>query len=284
MSASASAQENSTADTLFQNARIAMRRNDYATACPLLAESLRLEAAAGTRLNLAMCEESIGRLVSAAARYRTTLDELPTDDARVPLARARLLDVEARLPRLLLRVEGPAAFNARVFVDGTRIAPDALGTEMPLDPGDHRVTVEVPGGQTRTTSLHVDERARIERTMFMDDAWTSSGVQRTVSSSRATLGWSLGATGAAAIVTSFVLGALVLTERGTVDAHCDASGCDAEGLSAASHGRLLSLLATSTFAGGLAATGIGAYLVASAPTSKASPVATSGWLVVGGRL
>ena len=58
------------AEQLFREGREAMKRADYALACPSFERSLALDPALGTLLNLAVCEEKRGRLGQALARYR----------------------------------------------------------------------------------------------------------------------------------------------------------------------------------------------------------------------
>src|ERR1041384_7022387 len=53
------------AETLFREGREAVKRADYAVACPKFQESQRLDPAIGTLLNLALCEESWGGLADA---------------------------------------------------------------------------------------------------------------------------------------------------------------------------------------------------------------------------
>src|SRR5262245_28423128 len=53
------------ADAAFEAGRAAMESGDFSTACQHFAESLRLEPAVGTQLNLGECYERLGRYASA---------------------------------------------------------------------------------------------------------------------------------------------------------------------------------------------------------------------------
>src|SRR5262245_40354409 len=76
------------ADYLFREARKASRAGNYAKACPLFAESLRLDPGAGTLMNLADCEEHLGQIASAWEHWREALDEMRgKTDKRQALAR-----------------------------------------------------------------------------------------------------------------------------------------------------------------------------------------------------
>jgi hypothetical protein len=61
------ANDSATAEALFAAGREAIRRGDYQAACPMFAESNRLDPAVGTVLNLAICEEHLGQLASRLA-------------------------------------------------------------------------------------------------------------------------------------------------------------------------------------------------------------------------
>src|SRR5262245_31572922 len=71
-------QQQTIAEGLFREGRQAMRKGDYAAACPSLAESQRLDPSPGTLLNLAICEEQLGHLATAWAKYREVADTTPS--------------------------------------------------------------------------------------------------------------------------------------------------------------------------------------------------------------
>lgn len=119
----------------------------YAEAHPHLVESLRLDTRGVTLLNLADCEEHLGRLAEAMghwvdARQRAQIEgsKAIEDEAT---ARAKALD--PRLPRLTLTLEPGAPKDAVVERDGTVLGPPSLGIPLPVDPGPHRIVVKAAG-------------------------------------------------------------------------------------------------------------------------------------------
>src|SRR5262245_27095841 len=78
------------ADAAFQQGRAAARDGRWAEACAKFAESLQLDPAPGTTLNLAECEEKQGHLVRAFELLQQVARESPTDDRRLAFAKQRI--------------------------------------------------------------------------------------------------------------------------------------------------------------------------------------------------
>jgi hypothetical protein len=161
----ARAADTQTAEALFQTAREAMARGELDQACPLFAESERLDPAPGTLLNLAECEERSGRLASALAHFEEGHDALPPGDYRLPFSLDKITKLNRRVPRLTLRAAGPVIAGVTVFRDDTELGAASLGVPLPVDPGAHVCVLRVPGradsraevrlaeGDTRTLEL-----------------------------------------------------------------------------------------------------------------------------------
>jgi hypothetical protein len=260
----------SLAEALFREAREAMRAGHYASACPQLAESQRLDPSSGTRLNLAICEEHEGRVATAWAHFRAVVDELPSTDPRAALAREHAKALEPRLP--WLRIVLPAgASGVTVAVDGTPLSNAGVGVELPVDPGPHAVDARAPHRQGRTSLDLVEGEHRSAVIALIETPVSPArpvAQPRAQSSARRTAGWATVTTGAAGVVTSLILGALVLQKESVVTTHCPGKVCDPTGLTAARDGTALETAATASFAIGLAALGIGASLVVGAPVSS----------------
>ena len=67
--AEAATSQRALAEVLFRQGRELMAQGRVADACGKFAESLRLDVALGTSLNLAVCLETQGRLASAWSEY-----------------------------------------------------------------------------------------------------------------------------------------------------------------------------------------------------------------------
>lgn len=283
--------DSATAEALFRAGRMAADAGDHATAAARFAESQRLDPAPGTLLNLAVAEERLSRFASAFDHASAAMDGLPKGDARIALARTLRARLEPRVPRVRIRLAHDAPPGAVVKRDDIELGAAALGLELPIDPGPHTIVVTAKGHRPATFTLEAKEGARmtidvapgapeaspsssggkpfaetaaIEPPALPASAAPAPPAPSTPPSepprtSRAGIGLVVG--GGAALVASGVLGALVLQKKAVVADHCPAKRCDAEGLAAGDSGRTLSLASTIAFGVGVAATGVGVYLL-----------------------
>jgi hypothetical protein len=149
------------ADALFQSAKAAMSRGDFATACAQLTESLHLDPQPGTMLNLADCEDRRGQVATALGYFEEARRRLVPGDYRIPFAEQRIAALGKRVPRLSLRLaDGVKPEDVRVQRDGVALAETSLGIALPVDPGVHVCVVSAPG----------HEDARVEVTLQEGDA------------------------------------------------------------------------------------------------------------------
>jgi hypothetical protein len=146
--APAASGQKASAEQLFREARELMKARDFAGALPRLTASQRLEPAVGTLLNLARCNQELGRFASAWAHYHQAADVARAggDQERATLARGLAQALEANLPYVRISL-APAARTLAVIVrlDGERLEPGALGTQLPVDPGPHELTASAEG-------------------------------------------------------------------------------------------------------------------------------------------
>jgi hypothetical protein len=159
------AQAPSEAERLFQQGRAALEAKDYATACAKLAASQRLDAAVGTLISLAECEEDRGQLAGARAHWQeaANLAEATHDKHdRAVFARERLAQLEPRVPRLTLRVSTRAPKGMIVMLDGLPLGETDLGLPRSLDPGTHAVQISATGHAPRTLRVDLTEGQRRE--------------------------------------------------------------------------------------------------------------------------
>ncbi len=275
------------ADYLFREARKAARAGDYAKACPLFADSLKAEPGTGVLMNLADCEEHLGKVASAWQHWREALDTLSgKNDKRAALARRKIAALDRRLPRLTLRLAAGAPGESRVERDGVELGASALGLPVPVDPGAHTIVVRAPRHQERTFTVSVREAQLVEQSVdagaalpekppvatgasgdgAVREATSEAAPARSGSAARP-IGYALVGIGVVGIGVGTVAGLVALDKKSTVQQHCQSDpaggvGCtDQTGVDAAATGRTMSTVSTIGFAAGAASLAVGVLLL-----------------------
>jgi hypothetical protein len=185
------------AEILFREGRAHARARDYAGACPRFEESLRLDPAPGTLLNLADCEEHLGRLASAWEHYTRLTSVIAESDDRFTIAKMHAAAIAPHLARLTVELArgADADGSARVSRDGVELRGASIGASLPVDPGPHTIEVDANGRTSRRTTIVI---ARGESRVFVADV----GPPAPRSSHAATLvtaGWIFAGAGAALV-------------------------------------------------------------------------------------
>jgi hypothetical protein len=169
----ARADDVSTAEVLFREARELIARHAYADACPKLEESQRLDAAPGTEFNLARCYELIGRLASAWGAYVevANVTHAAGQFDREASARERVAAVEPRLSFVTVTMRGPPT-GVALTRDGVEMALAQLEVAIPIDPGEHVLRARAPGKRDWETRFRVDhdgQRLSVEVPLLDDE-------------------------------------------------------------------------------------------------------------------
>jgi hypothetical protein len=263
------------AAALFQEGREATKEGNYAVACAKFNDSYRLDPAVGTLLNLADCNEHLGKLASAWQLFSQAVEKLPPDDSRKAAAAARVAALAPRLPRLAITLAPGAPEGTRVTRDGVELGGGSLGSALPLDPGEHVVVVTAPDRSERrftvTVTEGLPESLRVEP--GAPAAKTAPAPASTATrpeapppggggmSTMQVAGIVVGGAGVVGLGVAVVTGLILPGKQSTVDDHCDANKlCDAEGYDAAQSGETLSAVNTAAWIAGGIATGVGVTL------------------------
>jgi hypothetical protein len=160
--AQSSAQDSAVAQSLYDEARKLAGSNDFATACPKLEESQRLDPTPVTQFWLADCYEHVGRTASAWAAF---LDLAavehktggPKSEEREKLARDRASALAPKLTQLTIDVPATVRVDGLVIQrDGEVVRDGQWGTPVAVDPGNHKIDVSAPGKQAWTKTADVE--------------------------------------------------------------------------------------------------------------------------------
>ncbi len=154
--------EAATAEALFRDARALMAKGKYAEACPKLEEAMKLEETGMTAFVLGECLEATGRTASAWARFAEALEfarkKNVTDKLRE--IEARVAALEPKLARLTLTMKTPPA-GLEIHRNGVVVGVGALGSAVPIDPGEYELTVEAPGRAPWKKTISVTPGAKL---------------------------------------------------------------------------------------------------------------------------
>jgi hypothetical protein len=267
--ASVQARDPAAAEALFRRGREAMEAQRYVEALPSFIESQRLEPAAGTLMNIATCEEKIGRLASAWQHWREAMDALAPTDDRVTFARNRIQSLEHKLPRLAVSLASGRDRGARVFRDDVELGPATQGVPLPVDAGSHTITVRTPGHHLEqvVVQLREGEQKRLAVQPGAVEA-PPAAFDTQPNAWRKTLGWTLTGVGVAGLGTAAVSGLMLLDNKQTVETNCPQKNCmNQEGLDAAATGRTLTTVNTASWIAGGVGLAAGLYFLLSAGRS-----------------
>jgi hypothetical protein len=289
------ARDPAAAEALFREGREQVALGNYAQACPKFLESERLDPATGTVFNLAECQERTGKLASSWQNWRKALEQLAPGDSRVAIANARLAALEPRLPHLTLRLAPGAPEDTHVLRDKVDLRKASFGVALPVDPGNHTLTVLADHHENARQTVHLDEAEaltvevapgpRLPETAPPVLAGTSPAsspsappgvpVESRASTLR-TAGWITGGVGAAGFIAAIVTGVVIVEDKSTANSDCSkVCSSMSSGASAVSSGKTMLPLNAVAWGVGIAGVGAGVTMILLAGR-KGEPPATVG--------
>ncbi len=278
----AHAQENSAkGEELFQLGRAALGDGRYELALTYFEQSYEVDPALGTLLNLAVCEEKLGRLAAALSHLDTALKTVPGMDKRRPLIADRLAELERRTPRLTIRVHPPIEKGTVVVLDTRTLDRNDLDKAIRVDPGRHELSCAGTSGDRCALGFTIGEGDDAVQNLAVATSQPLPSLAPIEASrspqeqKRPAFAYGLGALGIASIAAGFVTGAIVIQRKHVVDEHCDATGCDPTGVDVADSGKIFSLVATALTGLGVVAVGSSVYFMVTSPISTKSTTAVT---------
>jgi hypothetical protein len=223
------------AQSLFEQARELMAKNDYAKACPMLSESQRLDPGGGTLLNLALCYEGEGKLATAQLELNDALSQAVKDGRadRETIAREHLAALGARVPKLTLVAPAQPVPGLVIELDGITMSSATSGVALPVDPGSHEVRASAPGyvPWSATPKLREGESRRlalpdlvkvgvVARPSPLAPAPTPEPAPSGSPTRFATASWVFAGVGIGALTASVVTGVIALNTRSDFEKRC----------------------------------------------------------------
>ncbi len=250
------------ADKLFDEGR-ALMKTDLHAACEKFEESLKWNSQAiGTLLNVALCDEKLGRTASAAAKFSEARDRARESGMAVHLkaAEERLAELAPKVPHVAITFATPPLPGTQIVIDERVISMTELG-DIAIDPGEHPLVVSAPDRLPYQVTIKIADGER--REIAIPALATASH------SSRRTIGKVVAISGGAALGVGIVLGVLSNRryERQFDQGHCDrpTRHCDPIGLTETEKARTLGTVGTVIGGIGVAAAAVGVYLWVRSP-------------------
>ncbi len=247
-------------------------------------------------LLIARSQAKLGHLVEAQEAYfRIKRDQLPANAPRAFVeAVASAADEQAalapRIPTIKITLDGPAAKDVALTIDGQNESAAILGLPKPVNPGPHTISAHASNAESDTATVSVPEGAAQSVTLTMhatgpaepsagnvEPATEARPVESGGRSGLRTLGWvgfGVGAVGAA-VGTIFVI--KNHSDLNDANALCGASECPMSKKGQIddldSSAKNASTLAWVSYGVGLAGAGAGVVLFIMGGKSSAAPQA-----------
>lgn len=163
LAAEPSAADRETARTLVIEGRKKFGAGDYEGARKAFEAAHEIMGVPTTGLDLARALEKLGKLVEARAtalevtRIPAKKREPQAFTEARPEAQELAEKLEARIPALELKIEGPPADALEVKVDGEAVPASALSFPRKVNPGSHTVEASAAGWKSASREVSADE-------------------------------------------------------------------------------------------------------------------------------
>ena len=280
------------AEAAFLRGRELMDQGKPAEACPKFEESVRLDPSVGALLNLALCNEQLGRTATAWARYKeaANLARATGQTDRQKIAEEFADKLAPKLSRLRIDADNPAA-GLVVKRNGEVLGAALLGDPIPIDPGEHTIEANAPGFLPWSTTIVVGKDAD-QKTVSVPALAPEPSATKPVENGAPgdagsrpnglrTAAFVAGGLGIVGLGVGAVFGGLASSDVGKADPLCPGKKCSAEGFALVENAQTKALVSTIGFGVGAAALGAGVvlFLVSRAPAKDTSADAPHAWLV-----
>ncbi|MDI1450418.1 hypothetical protein [Polyangium sp. 6x1] len=275
-----------------QTARAEMDAGNFVTACAGFKAAYRDDPRASTLYWIATCYDKWGRIATAAVHYDDYLNafgqlsdlEQKAERDNEEAASARRQELEKRLPKVILRVPRDAPGTTRVLrkpLDGGPLVQLAIGVPLPIDPGEHVLTTEIPGRPSAFTKFSIKEKENQVVNVVMPPATESGDPTKRAKplqpvpsmmpaldqgiSGRRVAAYTLGGVGAVGILGGIVTGVITWAQKEPIATNCLGRVCNPIGESAKDTAAITEVVSSVAFPVGAAALAAGVILYLTEP-------------------
>ncbi len=292
------------ADALFMKAKRLADAGQMVAACPIFAESYKLDpTAVGVLFYMGACHESTGKIATAWTTFREARDaaERNQQPDRVRIADAHIAALEPRLPRMRLVLPKEALEQGwTIRRDDVVLSPALWDTDIPADPGMVRIEVLAPNHRPYATTALLLEGAtvKVEIAALEPDAIQLRGIPVASDSGASasaqpvepdrdgawkpmhTAAVAVGGVGLIGLAIGTGFGVAASSDWDDANIHCDKTrtpwGCDRVGVDAHDSASSKASVSTAAFMLGGAAVATGAVLWILAPRLDRQPRSDQG--------
>ncbi|MBA3393856.1 MAG: hypothetical protein H0T89_14505 [Deltaproteobacteria bacterium] len=252
------------ADKLFAEG-LALRESNLEQSCAKFNESLQYNPQAiGTLLNVALCDEKLGRIASAVVKFSEARDRAKEQQLAdyIKAAEEHIASLTPELPYLQLKFGVAPIADTKILVNDQVVGMDRIG-KLAVDPGEVSITVSAPGRLPYQTTIIVAKRE------MKDVEIPELEKSVTVKSSRRTIGLITTASGVAAIGAGVAIGLFARSSYNDAIKKCnqmtDPPQCPSEAQTDTEKARTLGTVGTVVGVIGIAAASVGIYMWLRAP-------------------
>ena len=279
----------------------AFQAKDYAAANEKLGRAFRVLQVPSLGLWSARALVKLGKFVEAQERY-VKVRGLPVGGGDAEIQRkaqndaaSELSQLSLRVPSVVIQLEGAAAADVDLTIDGSKVASDLAGEPRPVNPGTHLVVGKRGAEQVQATVTVAESEhpslvlrfklaaPRVAPALPPSQSPLASSTPPepggNAGSAQRTAGWVTIGVGGAALLVGGISGGIALGKGHDLSSNsrCQDYACGPSQQSSVDAYNSMRTVSTIGFiAGGVIAAG-GAVLLLTAP-SKASPASASLWL------
>lgn len=234
------AQDEVAARVLFDHGIDAKDRGDYLVCIGDMEGSRQKSQTLGTLFHLAECEDKAGKIASADGHFEQFISGVEALGSQkrfkysdeIEYAKKARMRLAPNIPTLMLRLPVWAPKNVEVLHNGKVVQSAMFGIAIPIDPGEHLVTTQMPGGLVETHRFIVQQKEKRLLKLRVDVPPTlpasvppkELSVQEVLQSFRKP-GFVAVGVASAAFVTWGIAGTIALKEKSTVDEVCPKDNC-----------------------------------------------------------
>ncbi|MEZ4313963.1 MAG: hypothetical protein R3F14_38565 [Polyangiaceae bacterium] len=164
--------ERAAAKQAFEEGLELEKKGDYENALGRFFKVGEFKMTPHVRFHIALCEEKLGKLVSAMRGFELAEAEALKmgKDAQVVAEKApeRAEALRKRIASVRIEVKGRILYS-RVLIDGQPVPEKDFGTLVPVDPGKHTISVDTDGVTTQSREVTLAEKGYETIQLEIDD-------------------------------------------------------------------------------------------------------------------